>query len=79
MSRNILRNLATFCARWPSGTPDEAASPDLSDAINYVPSADLTPDPRLLQRKNQELEARLKSVEDWIAKRDRGFRSWLIR
>jgi len=61
-----------------SGIEPEVA-PDLSGAINFAPSADLAPNPRLLQRKNEELELRLAQVEEWIARQDKRFKPWLTR
>jgi len=74
---SIIQRLRRCFAKVPNSSVSEDQAPDLSGAADYTPCADLHPDPRSLQRKNQELELRLALVESWIAERDKRFKPWL--
>lgn len=69
----MLRKLRNCWRKPPSFSAVETVEYDLSGAAAYNPSADLDPSPRLLQRKNQELENRVKFIEEYLSKRDKSF------
>lgn len=77
--RSLIRKLRSCSAKPPSisqPSPTDGYILDPEDVIQYQPSADISPDPRLLQRRINEQEIRLTLIEEWISKRDKGFRRW---
>jgi hypothetical protein len=70
--KHILSSARCFRAAQSIST-SKLSEPDLSQAAFYNPSADLSPEPRALQREIQLLNHRFDHVEDWIKARDKTF------
>lgn len=79
--KTVFRSWPTCSARLRSFTARANSSAentvDLSGAGDYRPGADIDPNPRYLARRINELELRIKDLEE--AKPKQGILKWLTR